>query len=119
MYPEYGEFVAALVKPGAAIESSLSAEKCELIHMAVGVSGEAGELLDAIKKHVIYGKPLDYENVIEELGDIEFYLQGLRNLLSVNRETIIKINQDKLSRRYHKGVYTDEQAINREDKNEI
>lgn len=38
--------------------------------MATGVSGEAGELLDAVKKSVVYKKPLDRENVVEELGDL-------------------------------------------------
>ena len=51
--------------------------------MVVGVSGEAGELLDAVKKAVIYRKPLDLENVIEELGDLEFYMEGLRQGLEI------------------------------------
>src|ERR1035437_131468 len=67
----FESMVAALVKPGDAILASLDAQDCSILHMVVGISGEAGELLDAIKKQVIYRKPLDRENVIEELGDIE------------------------------------------------
>lgn len=113
---DYSEFVSALVKSGVEIQKGLDPFKCELLHMSMGISGESGELLDAIKKHVIYGKDLDIENVIEELGDLEFYLQGIRNLLELHRETIIIINQEKLNCRYHQGTYTDEQAINRKDK---
>lgn len=65
---EHSAMVTTLAKPGQAILLSLDACKCHLIHMAVGVSGEAGELLEATTQ----------ENIIEELGDIEFYLEGLR-----------------------------------------
>src|SRR5690554_4006225 len=77
----HNELVKAIVKPDATILMSLQPGDCNLLHMTCGVSGEAGELLDAIKKHVFYRKPLDMENVIEELGDIEFYLEGLRQQL--------------------------------------
>lgn len=86
-----------------------------LMHCAVGISGEAGELLDAIKKLWVYGKPLDTQNAIEELGDIEFYMEALRGLLGVSRDDVIAANVDKLSKRYPIG-YTDALAIARMDK---
>lgn len=86
-----------------------------LLHAAVGVSGEAGELLDAVKKTWAYGKPLDLENVIEELGDLEFYMQAMRDHLSLTRSEIIEANMAKLSKRYPTG-YTDAAAIARADK---
>ncbi len=46
----YSEMVAALAKPGEKIASELTGEDAHLIHMAIGISGESGELLDAIKK---------------------------------------------------------------------
>lgn len=113
---DYEVFTLSINKKGEEILKDLSPEKAEMIHMAVGVSGEAGELLDAVKKHVIYGKELDLENVIEEMGDIEFYLSVLRSLLAVSREEVIKHNMDKLSKRYPKGSYSNEDAINRADK---
>lgn len=115
---DYEQFVVGLMKAGEEILSSLTPEKAEMMHMAAGVSGEAGELLDAIKKHVFYNKALDLENTIEELGDLEFYMQGLRSLLDISRDEVLQHNYNKLSKRYHKGTYSDEQAIRREDKNE-
>ncbi len=50
------------------------------LHAAVGVSGEAGELLDAIKKTWIYEEPLDLENIIEECGDSLFYRRFARSV---------------------------------------
>lgn len=114
-FPSYPEFVASLVKPPAAIISTLNADKVDLIHAVLGVSGEAGELLDAIKKFVIYNKNLDLENVIEELGDLEFYMEQLRQRLGVTRAQCITANMKKLQQRYEKG-YSDKAAAARADK---
>lgn len=110
------ELVQNLKKPGNAIMASLSPEQCDQLHMIVGICTEAGELLDAFKKHVFYEKPLDMENVVEELGDIEFYMEGLRQTLGLNRDAILAHNIAKLSKRYEKGTYTNESAITRADK---
>lgn len=117
---DYKDMVRELAKPGDDIVASLSPAKAHLLHMAIGISGEAGELLDAIKKYVIYNKPLDIENVIEELGDLEFYLEGFRQGTSLNRDAIVEANIDKLARgpkaRYKGGKYSDKAAQDRADK---
>ena len=108
---EYADFVNVLMK-------DMGTTTLNILHAAVGISGEAGELLDAVKKHWAYEKPLDRENVIEELGDLEFYMQALRNQLGIPREYIIFTNMNKLSKRYAAGVYSNEQAQARADKAE-
>ena len=112
----YPDFVASLVKPGDKIAKEMSPSKAHILHMVVGISGEAGELLDAVKKWAIYNKPLDRENILEELGDIEFYLEGFRQAIGATRETILNNNIAKLSDRYSSGSYSDDQAISRADK---
>lgn len=106
----------ALAKPGQDIIDSLTPEKADILHMAVGISGEAGELLDCIKKMVIYNKPLDRKNAVEELGDIEFYMNRLRKVLDITREETIEANIAKLSVRYSSGAFSDSQAQQRADK---
>lgn len=86
-----------------------------LVHMVLGIAGEAGELVDAIKKYTIYSKPLDTANVIEELGDLEWYMQGLRKALGLSRTTVLQYNIDKLNKRYPQ-KYTDQAAQDRADK---
>lgn len=113
---KFKDMVAALVKSGQDIIDTLTPEKMHTIHMAVGVSGESGELLDAVKKYVIYNKPLDRINVVEELGDLEFYMEGLRQGLGITREETIIANINKLGVRYASGSYSDEQAQDRADK---
>ena len=110
------ELVTALAKPGADIVASLTAEDAHALHMAVGISGEAGELLDAVKKAAIYRKPIDRENVIEEMGDLEFYMEGLRQGLDITREEVLAHNIAKLSKRYSSGSYSDKHAQERADK---
>lgn len=112
---EYSDMVRVLAKNGDAIVEDLSGSKAHLLHMVVGIAGESGELLDAIKKYVIYNKELDRENVIEELGDLEFYMQGLRDELQITREETLRHNMNKLSIRYGE-KYSDVAAQVREDK---
>lgn len=110
------EMVAKLGKSGREILEALNAEDCHLWHMATGIAGEAGELLDAVKKHVVYRRDVDVINVIEELGDLEFYMEGIRQALGLSRETCLDYNMKKLGQRYMNHVYTDAQAIERNDK---
>lgn len=113
---KYDEMTAVLSKKGSDIINELNPTKADLLHMAVGVSGEAGEILDAVKKATIYNKPLDHENMVEELGDIEFYLSRIRQIIGVTREEVLEHNYQKLSKRYSSGTYSNEQAQVRADK---
>lgn len=113
---QFDEMTLALAKDGQDIINELTPEKADLLHMVVGVSGEAGELLDAVKKAVIYNKEMDLENIIEELGDLEFYMSKIRQIVGVTREEILQRNIDKLSVRYAKGKYSNDQAQERADK---
>ena len=113
---KHRKLVENLVKPGEEILSSITPKQIHELHMVVGLSGEAGELLDAVKKYVIYNKPLDVDNVIEELGDLEFFMEGLRQSLGLDREMILQNNIEKLSRRYPQGGYSDQAAQDRLDK---
>lgn len=45
-------------------------------HMALGVTGEMGEIIDQLKKAYIYNKPLDQVNIVEEVGDVAWYVAG-------------------------------------------
>lgn len=113
---KHNEMVKALAKSGEKIAAEINAEDAHLLHMAVGISSEAGELLDAIKKQVIYRKVLDRENVIEELGDLEFYMEGIRQGLGMTREQCLDANIVKLGKRYEGLQYTDAAAQDRADK---
>ena len=117
MHNSHEDMVAALAKPGAEIIADLTPQRAHLWHMASCIQGEAGELFDAIKKPCIYAKgTFDRDNIVEELGDIEFYLEGLRQGLGIMREETIAANMEKLGKRYADGGYSNAQAQARADK---
>lgn len=104
----YDAFVAMLFK-----QQSL-AMMC--MHAALGISGEAGELADCIKKEIIYGKPLDRANLVEELGDLRFYIQATMMLYGISEQEVLQQNANKLCVRYKSLRYSDEAAVSRSDK---
>lgn len=73
--PTHPELVTALLKPGQDIIDSMTIERADALHNAVGISGEAGEICEAII-HAL-ANPLDRENIVEEIGDLHFYIEGL------------------------------------------
>lgn len=111
----HSELVKALAKPGEDILESLTPGRCHAWHMASCIPSEAGELFDAVKRQVIYNKDVDLANVIEEMGDIEFYLEGLRQHYGITREETIEANLKKLRKRYGE-QYSDKAAKERADK---
>lgn len=112
---EYANMVRVLAKDGNLIAEEMDGKRAHLVHMVLGISGEAGELLDPVKKHVIYNRQIDHENVIEELGDIEFYMEGIRQALGISRDETLRANQKKLAKRYGE-AYSDQSANTRFDK---
>lgn len=87
----------------------------DLMHAALGLAGEAGEFADAIKKHLVYGRDLDRENAIEELGDVLWFVALGCNALGVSMADVAQANIDKLRRRYPE-KYEDALAHRRLDK---
>jgi len=112
----FQQMASDLSKPGSEIVETLTAEEAHLWHMVTGISGESSELLDSVKKHVLYKRPLDRENIVEELGDLRFYMAGIMNSLDISEDEILQKNNEKLSKRYASGNYSNSQAIDRADK---
>jgi NTP pyrophosphatase (non-canonical NTP hydrolase) len=117
---EYKNMVTDLAKNGQEILDEMTPNKAHAVHMAMGVSGEAGEILDVVKKYVMYNKPLGRTHLIEELGDLEFYLEGLRQATGITREEVLDHNLVKLLKgdnaRYKEGTFSNEAAQLRRDK---
>lgn len=104
----YDQFVARILKP--------LPEQLNALHIAIGLAGEAGEAGDAIKKEYIYNKGRNITHIIEELGDLEYYLQAAYNHYGLTRQEVIQANANKLSVRYAGLYYSDDAANARADK---
>lgn len=83
-----------------------------LLHGAMGLSTEAGELLDMLKKHIFYGKPLDLVNAAEEIGDSMWYAGLVIDVLQTTFDEILTVNINKLKLRYPE-KFTESAAIHR------
>lgn len=87
----------------------------DLMHAAYGVSGEAGEFVDCIKKAQVYGRTLDHEHAAEELGDILWFVALGCKALGVSMNDVAEKNIEKLRVRYPE-KYSDALANERLDK---
>ena len=83
-----------------------------LLHGAVGLSTESAEILDAMKKHIFYGKPLDKVNLVEELSDQFWYIAIMLSELGVDLDTVLEKNLAKLKSRYG-SKFTEASALER------
>lgn len=113
---QFKDMVNRLAKDGEAIMAQMTPWKAHIDHMAKGMAGEAGEVVDCIKRHTVYNKELDVKNLQEELGDTLFFMQGIMREFGWSFTDLMEANMRKLDKRYASGTYSDEQAQNRADK---
>jgi len=80
-----------------------------LLTAAVGMSAEAGEFTEIVKKIIFQGKPVNDENMFHmkrELGDIMWYVAQACMGLNVSLDEVIEMNVDKLKARYPGGEFS-------------
>lgn len=79
-----------------------------LSYPTLGLTGEAGEVADKVKKlirdHDSILTPTLKQEMVKELGDVLWYLTALTLELGVNLEDVAKSNIKKLSDRKSRGV---------------
>lgn len=80
----------------------------------LGLCGETGEVSDHIKKHVFQGHELNKDKLVNELGDVCWYIAILAKSLNVDLETVMEKNVEKLKKRYPDGFKVMD-SINRKD----
>ena len=83
-----------------------------MLNAVYGLNGESGEVIDLLKKHEFQGHDLDRDKLIDEAGDVAWYLALLASALGVSLEEIMQKNVDKLKKRYPDGFDKDK-SINR------
>jgi NTP pyrophosphatase (non-canonical NTP hydrolase) len=75
---------------------------------AMGISGEAGEVLEKWKKIVAYNDGIvteqDKQEIKKELGDVIWYVALMAHSLNLSLEEIILLNVEKLADRKERGV---------------
>ena len=108
---------AALMSRLTALEAE-NADTCKLLTAALGLTAEAGEFTEVVKKIVFQGKPYNEENIFHmkrELGDICWYLAQACMALDTTFDEIIEMNVDKLKARYPGGEFDVHKSENRKE----
>jgi NTP pyrophosphatase (non-canonical NTP hydrolase) len=103
---EYFDFVLSKLNP------EIKTDKEKLLNSLLGLSGETGEIQDYFKKVMFQGQVFEKEHVLNECGDILFYLTLLLGLYGYDLQDAIDNNIDKLNKRY-KNSFTVEESLNR------
>lgn len=78
----------------------------------LGMCGESGECADILKKFYYQGHELDKEHLIEELGDVLWYVALMASGLQIDLDEVAQRNIDKLMKRYPDG-FDPEKSKNR------
>lgn len=89
-----------------------------LLTGAVGLSAEAGELMEIVKKLIFQGKPVNDETIFHmkrELGDVMWYIMQVLMALDVDITEIVEMNVDKLAKRYPGGEFDPYYSENRQE----
>ena len=85
-----------------------------LTNGVIGLCGEAGEASDIVKKHLFQGHELNREKLIDELGDVAWYIAETAYALNVKLEDVLIHNIEKLKKRYPAGFDADK-SVHREE----
>ena len=89
-----------------------------LITAAFGLTAEAGEFTEVVKKIILQGKPYNEDNIFHmkrELGDICWYLAQACMALDTSFDEIMEMNVDKLKARYPGGEFAVHKSENRKE----
>jgi NTP pyrophosphatase (non-canonical NTP hydrolase) len=108
--------IASLLSRIAELNKTNDADVPRLLTAALGMSAEAGEFTEVVKKIILQGKPYNEENVFHlkrELGDICWYLAQACMALDITFEEVLQMNYEKLSARYPDGTFDVYKSENR------
>jgi len=95
-------------------DTPLTPNETMIIWNAIGLAGEAGEVVDTLKKAIFHRHGLNQEQLTKELGDVLWYVAALCTTLGINMEDVMNQNIEKLKKRYPNG-YSSEDSQKRID----
>mgnify|MGYP001345666060 FL=1 len=96
----------------------LGADVPKLTTAALGITAEAGEFAEIVKKIFLQGKPYEEANIIhmkKELGDIMWYIAQACMALDTDFDELMQMNVEKLSARYPEGTFDVHYSENRKE----
>jgi NTP pyrophosphatase (non-canonical NTP hydrolase) len=91
----------------AARETAIYPSEQGLIYTALGLTGEAGEVAEKVKKMIRDDIKLDSKQqgkIARELGDVLWYVANMAHEIGITLDTVAKANLSKLSSRKDRNV---------------
>ena len=82
------ELVSALLKPGEKIMEYINPERCNAFHLCLGLAGEVAEIMETYSSWEYCEHEMNKENLIEEFGDLMFYMEGVRQFLFMEKDKL-------------------------------
>ena len=93
--------------------SSVSLEDL-LLNGILGAVGEMGEIVEQVKKHLFQGHELNKDKMVEELGDVLWYIASISRGLDADLSYVARVNIAKLAARYPDGTFSTQHSIERD-----
>ena len=87
-------------------------QRQHLMNGVMGLNGEAGEVIDIVKKFEFQGHDLNKEKLIDECSDVCWYLAEIAESIGTTVDQFFYHNIEKLRKRYPEG-FDSERSINR------
>src|SRR5690625_504947 len=83
-----------------------------LLNYTLGLIGEAGEVVELIKKQEFHGHIVNVGDIVKELGDVFWYVSEIASLFNIELNDVALENIEKLKDRYPQG-FREEDSIHR------
>ena len=106
-FNQYQEMSQRTMKKGRTLKDNVS-------DYSMGLTGEAGETVDYLKKVVHHDHKLDRNHLKKEMGDVLWYLSALSTTFDIDLQDVARMNILKLKERYPVGFNT-EDSVKRVD----
>jgi NTP pyrophosphatase (non-canonical NTP hydrolase) len=92
-FNEYQNGCVKTLKPGLTREQKIA-------YFSMKMAEEVGEIIGPLAKNMTHGKPIPDHHVINELGDLLYYISVMADLFEINLADVAKFNADKLYARH-------------------
>lgn len=87
----------------------------DVLIWGLGLTGEAGEVADLLKKGHGHGHGVDRDKVCKELGDVAWYLSALAQAHGFTLDQVLAANVAKLRARYPDGFTIEASKVKGEE----
>lgn len=102
---KFEEFEASVLTTWRPDAIGLTPREEAILHAAIGLAGEAGEILEHVKKRIFMNRNdfMTIEAMEKEFGDVEYYITALETIFGLTKEQVCQTNNRKLAARYPGG----------------